>query len=84
MTLLQLHYDEPRTAVGQGRLAFARVIRRMGAAFRLMHRAIVVAKTRRLRNELMFHANDRDNVSSAEDAMRYPQYPLILGDKWDF
>jgi hypothetical protein len=44
--------------------------KRIRFALRIMHRAIVTAKTRRLQRELMLH--------------EIPQQPLILGDKWDF
>jgi hypothetical protein len=44
------------------------------AALTTMHEAIVAAKMRRIRRELMFHRHElRD----------FPQQPLILGDKWD-
>jgi hypothetical protein len=47
---------------------------RVSAALIMIHEAIVAAKTRRVRRELMFHSHElRD----------FPQRPLILGDKWD-
>jgi hypothetical protein len=79
MTLLQLHHNDLH-----GGLVIARAFRRLRTALRLMHRAIVAAKTRRLQNELMFHARDHGESSLGEDATRYPQRPMILGDKWDF
>jgi hypothetical protein len=43
-------------------------------ALTTMHQAVVAAKMRRVRRELMFHGHElRD----------FPQQPLILGDKWD-
>ena len=63
-----------------GRLSIAGVARKISAAFKTMHRAIVVAKLRRLRNELMFHGR----APTAFDATKFPQRPLLLGDKWDF
>ena len=84
MALLQLHRGDVRAVNGERRLKFSRVLKRMRAALRLMHRAIIVAKTRRWRSELMFHAGERDDVSTIDDATRYPQRPLIFGDKWDF
>jgi hypothetical protein len=62
-------------------------------ALKLMHRAIVTAKTRRLARELMLHAGShydavesdaRGSDGEGGDATNYPQHPLILGDKWDF
>jgi hypothetical protein len=79
-------------AAGLRRLA-RHAIRQAINALKLMHRAIVTAKTRRLARELMFHAGSHyDGVGSdargsggeGRDAVKYPQHPLILGDKWDF
>jgi hypothetical protein len=57
--------------------AFARrATGRTGAALKILHRAIVTAKTRRLERELTFHAG-------SHDAAKLPQLPLILGEKWD-
>jgi hypothetical protein len=85
MTLLQLHQDDPGGLAGEGRCSMpARVFARISAACRLMHRAIVDAKIRRLQNELTFEDGYRKQPSCADDAARYPQRPLILGDKWDF
>jgi hypothetical protein len=45
------------------------------AALTANHEAIVAAKMRRVKRELMFYGHElRD----------FPQQPLILGDKWDF
>ena len=52
----------------------ARLLR---AGLRAMHRAIVTAKMRRLERELLLHDLSRGN-------QRFPQAPMILGDKWDF
>ena len=49
-----------------------------------MHRGITAAKTRRLQNELMCHAGDDDEQSADQTIAKFPQRPLILGDKWDF
>jgi len=47
-----------------------------------MHRAIVKAKLRRLRNELICRGGYVSEKYS--DASKFPQAPMILGDKWDF
>jgi hypothetical protein len=47
-----------------------RVARRIKAGFRSIHRAIVLAKIDRIQRELRFH--------------KIPQWPVVLGDKWDF
>jgi hypothetical protein len=71
-----------------------RAIRRTGTVLKIMHRAIVAAKMRRVERELMFHDGSYDrwfgepgaqpNHASGKDAANFPQRPLILGDKWDF
>jgi hypothetical protein len=72
MTLFHSHRDRlHETADGSQLYALARrTIVRTSAAFRIIHRAIVTAKLRRMQHELMFH--------------EIPQRPLILDDKWDF
>ena len=52
------------------RVLARRAIGRITAGFNVLHQAIITAKTRRVRQELMIH--------------EIPQQPLILGDKWDF
>jgi hypothetical protein len=65
-------------------------ISRTGAALRIIHQGIVTAKARRLQRELMFHTASRHdrslqrNSEPNQDAAKFPQRPLILGDKWDF
>ena len=79
MALFHLHDDRFRFAEG-----VARVFRRMRAVFRLMHHALVTAKMRRLQSELILYWGFDSDGSAGQDAARYPQRPLILGDKWDF
>ncbi len=64
-------------------------IRAYGALRRAISRArgaIVVAKLRLLRRELICHAGASVDAYAkpVADAARWPQAPLILGDKWDF
>jgi len=54
------------------------------AAFQTMHRAIVTAKLERLENELVLRRGYSEDPASDRDAVRYPQRPLVLSDKWDF
>ena len=71
-----------------------RVWRRLGAAFNIIHQAIIAAKTRRLARALMMHAGSRYEVflrpdaneshDQNKDAAKVPQRPLIIGDNWDF
>ena len=52
----------------------------------LARRAIIAAKLRRLRGELICHAAMSAGAAATPvtDAARWPQAPLILGDKWEF
>jgi hypothetical protein len=84
MTLLQPGDDGLGAFAGEGRLTPTRALQRLWAALSTMHRAIVAAKLRRLRNEPAFRSDGYDGPCRSEDAARYPQQPLILGDKWDF
>ena len=85
MTLLHTHRGELFGSRGLrrgSRFSAARATRKISAAFRTLHRAIVAAKLHRLRNELMLHRSTKACV--AFDADKFPQRPLTLGDKWDF
>jgi hypothetical protein len=84
MTLLQPRHDELRGPAGEGRSMLARALGLLCWACRLMHRAIVEAKVRRLQNEFALENKGPDEPSRMHNATRYPQRPLILGDKWDF
>jgi hypothetical protein len=62
------------------------------AALTTIHEAIVAAKMRRIRRELIFHAGSHDEWSRSKwreapapdhELRDFPQRPLILGDKWD-
>jgi hypothetical protein len=81
MTMFQTHRGELFGSRGL-HFSVARARRKISAVLKTLHRAIVVAKLRRLRNELMFHRSTQAPVEF--DAAKFPQRPLILGDKWDF
>jgi hypothetical protein len=105
MTLFYSHQDRFRDSIGKSRSGivswqmlakrlYESALSRTSAVFRIVHQAIVTAKTRRLQRELMFHAGSRDERSfqphgdesydADNDGAKFPQRPLILGDKWDF
>jgi len=44
----------------------------------------VTAKLRRLQSELMRHGGNVYGQISDRDAEKFPQLPMMLGDKWDF
>jgi hypothetical protein len=71
---------------GFTRRSYIRAYGLLKRAAGLAHRAIVTAKLRRLRVELICHVGMRADGSATPvaDAARWPQRPLILGDKWDF
>jgi hypothetical protein len=89
MTVFYSHQDPLRdlsrlSGIASSWLAFARRVGafarraagRTGTAFKILHRAVVTAKTRRLERELTF-------PTGSHDAAKFPQLPLILGEKWD-
>jgi hypothetical protein len=71
-----------------------RAIGRTRAALQIMHRAMVAAKMHRIERELMFQNGGCDrwfcepeaqpSHPADKDAVKFPQRPLLLGDKWDF
>jgi hypothetical protein len=77
----------------QGRRLIRRAVGRTGAVLRFLHRAIMTAKVRRLQREIMLQIALRDEWPMRPDtdqrdpekaAAKFPQQPLIIGDKWDF
>jgi hypothetical protein len=87
MALFHLH-DDFAAPAGGGRLSLARASAWLAAAFRMIHEAIVVARTRRLQRELTFHddlgGEAPEQPLDQKGIRRLPQRPMILGDKWDF
>jgi hypothetical protein len=66
-----------------------RAFRRTSAAIEILHQAIVIAKTRRLRHEMLLYIGPRaprdpQSHSLNQDLLKFPQRPLILGEKWDY
>jgi hypothetical protein len=62
------------------------------AALTTVHQAIIAAKMRRIRRELIFHGGSHDAWSRSKrregpgpdhELKDFPQTPMILGDKWD-
>ena len=84
MTLLYLHHDDVRSFARENPLSISKALRRVGAAFKILHRAIVTAKLRRLQGEWLFEQDYSEMILPEQDATKFPQRPLILGDKWDF
>src|SRR5262245_20637524 len=83
MTLFHTHRGEMFGSRGRrhgSRFSVARARRKISTALKTLHRAIVAAKLRRLRNELMLHRSTKARVGF--DAAKFPQRPLILGGKW--
>jgi hypothetical protein len=105
MTIFHSHQDSPRDRASGSRSILAPLwqifitrprllarltIGRICGVLKIVHQAIVAAKLRRLRHELLLRAGARGQVclpadqDIARDAARIPQRPLILDDKWDF
>jgi hypothetical protein len=83
MTLLHLHHDA-KSFARQNTYRIEKVLGRIRTAFRLLHRGIVSAKLRRLRTEMLLRPDYDEMFPPERDVGKYPQRPLILGDKWDF
>ena len=84
MTLYHLHGDGPCRAGGDRRSALTRVGGNLRAAISAIDRSIAAMTVRLLRNERTHHGDDGGEPLPRHDLARYPQAPLILGDKWDF
>ena len=91
MTLLYAHDARLHASAGASRFTLRRATKRIGAAFRMIHRAIAAAKIHRLRNELLLHRGhdgwtrmNLDVGSLGADAEKYPRAPVVLGEKWDY
>jgi hypothetical protein len=78
---------------GRRRALTRRAVGCTGAVFKIIHQAIMIAKVRRLHRELMLQSALRDEWPLRPDpdqhdpdkgAAKFPQQPLIIGDKWDF
>jgi len=83
MTLIHLHHDDVQSLAHEERLPFRHVLRWIGRAFTTLHQAIVSAKLRRLRSELIFRQDYSELFPPEQDVAKFPQRPLVLGDKWD-
>lgn len=84
MSLFHLHHDDIASVVREERLPFRQALKWIGSAFRTLHQAITTAKLRHLQSELMFRQDYSDMLPPERDLTKYPQRPLVLGDKWDF
>ncbi len=84
MALFHLHYDEARGFARENPLSLSRLFRRVGAAFKMLHRGIVSAKLRRARTEMLLRPDCDEMFDRAHDASKFPRRPLILDDKWNF
>jgi hypothetical protein len=84
MALLHLHHHDVRSVSREARLTLRQVARWTGCGFRTIHQAIIRAKLRRLRTEVLLRPDYDEMFASEHDAGKFPQRPLILGDKWDF
>ena len=84
MTLLYLRHDDISGSARDNSAPVTRLFRRIFLGLRLLHRAIVRARLRRLNSELLFRRDYSEMLPLEEDGTKFPQRPLILGDKWDF
>ncbi len=84
MALLHLHHGNLRGFTRKRRFSISRVLKRIGAAFGMLHRGIVSAKLQRGRSGFLVRKDYEDMLPPERDVTKCPQRPLILGDKWDF
>jgi hypothetical protein len=84
------HTDQDRRHGPSIGFFVGRAFRRLRGALKTMHGAIAAAKIRRLRNELLLHAETHEdwarlypNESDKPWDNRFPRRPLHLGEKWD-
>ena len=84
MTFYQLQGDDLYRAGGDRRSALTRVVGNLRAAISAIDRSIAALTVRLLRRERTCHGGDGGEPLPQHDLARYPQAPLILGDKWDF
>jgi hypothetical protein len=83
MTLNHLHGDDLHRAGGDHRSALGRVVGNLLAAISALFRNIA-SLMRHPASARMCHGDDSGEPSPQHDLVRYPQAPLILGEKWDF
>jgi hypothetical protein len=79
MTLYHLHGDELHRAGRDGRSALTRVVGKLRATIAAICRSVALTLRERTRD-----GDDGGGPSPEDIPARYPQAPLILGDKWDF
>jgi hypothetical protein len=86
MALLHLHHDGVSGFARDRQSSISRVFKRIGAALGALHRAIVDAKLRHAESDLLLRHDYTEMLSPKPelDASKFPQRPLVLGDKWDF
>jgi hypothetical protein len=84
MTFYHLQGDCLRCTKDERRSVVARVVRNLRAAISAIDRSFAALTVRLLRREQTCHSGDGGEPSLDHDLARYPQAPLILGDKWDF
>ena len=92
MTLVNSQHSRLPRSAATNRSAFMRLIRRVRAVLKTIHLTIAAAKIHRLRNELMLHSDSYDRWVHPDAAdggaelsgPKFPQRPMVLGDKWDF
>jgi hypothetical protein len=84
MTVDQLQGDHLHRATGDRRSAIARRLDDARAAISALYRGLVALIMRPVSRGQTFHGDNGGELSPQDDPARYPQWPLILGDKWDF
>jgi hypothetical protein len=84
MSNIHRQSDGFRNADGQRQGAIAPLAYRLCAAFAMIRRRMIAATMPPVQHAPTFDADGEGGESDLCDPVRYPQAPLILGDKWDF
>jgi hypothetical protein len=84
MTLYHLHCDGWHRAGGDRLSLIVRIVRNRRAATSALLRSIAALTVGHLERARTCQDDDGEERSPQHDLIRYPQAPLILGDKWDF
>jgi hypothetical protein len=84
MSPSDLHDDGAPHAARSNGFSDLQSFRWVAGIFRFLHHAIVGAKLRRLERELMFRHDYSELLPPDQEVAKFPQHPLVLGDKRDF
>jgi hypothetical protein len=81
MTWFRLHHDDGvRGPAREKRISLGKVFMHIGAIHGKLYRAVANARLR----SLMLRCDYSEMFPPDQDGSKFPQRPMVLGDKWDF